>query len=189
MGDPDVRFFATPAEFREWLQSHHATVDELWVGLYKKPSGRPSITWPESVAEALCFGWIDGLRKSIDDVSYRIRFTPRRPGSIWSRKNIETAQALIASRRMEFPGRAAFDKRREDKARHYSFEQGDVLLGEELETTFRANGKAWEFFQKQAPSYQRTITWWVISAKRRETQERRLAKLIRASEAGERTTP
>lgn len=90
---------------------------------------------------------------------------------------------------MEFPGRAAFDKRREDKARHYSFEQGDVLLGEELETTFRANGKAWEFFQKQAPSYQRTITWWVISAKRRETQERRLAKLIRASEAGERTTP
>jgi uncharacterized protein YdeI (YjbR/CyaY-like superfamily) len=188
MSDPEVRFFATPAEFREWLQSHHATVDELWVGLYKRASGRPSITWPESVAEALCFGWIDGLRKSIDNVSYKIRFTPRRPESIWSTKNIETAQSLIAARRMEPPGQAAFDRRREDKARQYSFEQGDVSLGEELEATFRANGKAWEFFQEQAPSYQRTITWWVISAKRRETQERRLAKLIRASEAGERIT-
>jgi len=183
---PDVQFFPTPATFRAWLREHHDAVDELWVGLYKKATGKPSITWPESVAEALCFGWIDGLRKTIDDESYRIRFTPRRPGSIWSTRNIETAEQLIATGRMEPPGQAAFDRRKEDKVRRYSFEQGKVTLGEEFEARFQEHPKGWEFFQDQAPSYQRTITWWVISAKRRATQERRLAKLIQASEAGER---
>lgn len=182
----DVQFFATAAEFRAWLEAHHESVDELWMGLYKKSSGRPSITWPESVEEALCFGWIDGLRKSIDEVSYRIRFTPRRPGSIWSTVNVEKARELIESGRMRAPGLEAFNVRKEDRARRYSFEQGDVALGEELEAEFRANARAWTFFQAQPPSYRKTLIWWVVSAKREETRRRRLAKLIRESEAGRR---
>jgi uncharacterized protein YdeI (YjbR/CyaY-like superfamily) len=187
--DPEVRFFPTPADFRAWLRSNHDTVDELWVGLYKKGTGRPSITWPESVAEALCFGWIDGLRKSIDDDSYRIRFTPRRPGSIWSARNIGTAESLLEAGRMEPAGRAAFDRRTEDRARRYSFEQGKVSLGDAYEATFRAESEAWSFFRSQAPSYQRTMTWWVVSAKRESTRARRLARLVEASAAGERLTP
>ncbi len=182
----DIRFFTRPAELRAWLEQHHATVDQLWVGFYKKGSGRPSLTWPESVDEALCFGWIDGLRKSIDEVSYRIRFTPRRPGSIWSTVNIRRAQELIEAGRMRPAGLEAFAKRREDRARRYSFEQGEVALGEAFEAEFRANAKAWAFFEAQPPSYRKTTTWWVVSAKREETRRRRLATLIRDSAAGER---
>lgn len=189
MTDPEIRFFPEPADFRRWLEANHDRVDELWVGLYKKASGRPSITWPESVAEALCFGWIDGLRKTIDDEAYRIRFTPRRKGSNWSAVNIRMAKELIAEERMKPEGLEAFERREVDEERRYSFEQGEVSLGDEFEARFRANPKAWEFFRDQAPSYQRIITWWVISAKRESTRERRLAKLIRGSEAGERVSP
>jgi uncharacterized protein YdeI (YjbR/CyaY-like superfamily) len=185
----DARFFATPAAFRAWLEQHHATADELWVGLYKKGSGRPSLTWPESVDEALCFGWIDGIRKSIDDDSYRIRFTPRRPGSIWSSVNVRRAQELIDAGRMRPSGLEAFARRREDRARQYSFEQGQVSLGDEFEAEFRANASAWAFFEAQPPSYRKTATWWVISAKREETRRRRLTTLIDDSAAGQRIGP
>lgn len=185
----EIRFFATPAEFRAWLEQHHETDDELWVGLYKKASGRPSLTWPESVDEALCFGWIDGIRKSIDEVSYRIRFTPRRRGSVWSTVNVRRARELIDAGRMHPAGLEAFEKRREDRERQYSFEQGEVTFGEELEAEFRANPEAWAFFESQPPSYRKTATWWVISAKREDTRRRRLASLIADSEAGERIGP
>lgn len=185
----EPRFFATPAEFGAWLEQHHATAKELWVGFHKKATGRPSLTWPESVDEALRYGWIDGIRKSIDGDSYRIRFTPRRPGSIWSTVNIRRAQELLDAGRMRPPGLEAFRKRREDRARRYSFEQGKVELGEEFEAEFRANARAWAFFQSQPPGYRRTATWWVVSAKREETRRRRLATLIGDSEAGERVGP
>ena len=122
----DATFFATPAAFRRWLERNHAEARELWVGFYKKGTGKPSITWPEAVAEALCYGWIDGVRYSIDDDSYRIRFTPRKPNSVWSTVNIRTATELIAAGRMRPAGLAAFEKRREDLERRYSFEQGVV---------------------------------------------------------------
>jgi uncharacterized protein YdeI (YjbR/CyaY-like superfamily) len=180
------RFFRTAAEFRRWLQRHGATRSELVVGFYKVGSGRPSMTWPESVDEALCFGWIDGVRRSVDASSYEIRFTPRQPKSIWSTKNIQRAQELIAEGRMRAAGRAAFEARREDLVRRYSFEQADPALGPEHERRFRANRKAWAFFQSQPAYYRRLVTWWIVSAKRAETRERRLDTLIRDSEAGER---
>jgi uncharacterized protein YdeI (YjbR/CyaY-like superfamily) len=182
----ELQFFEAPEEFRSWLRQHHATADELWVGFYKKGSGRPSITWPEAVDEALCFGWIDGLRKSIDEVSYRIRFTPRRPGSTWSAVNVRRAEALVEAGRMEPAGLAAFTRRREDRTGSYSFEQGKVAFAEELEAELRGNAKAWEFFQAQPATYRKTVTWWVMSAKRDETRKRRLAALVRDSEAGQR---
>jgi uncharacterized protein YdeI (YjbR/CyaY-like superfamily) len=185
----DARFFAAPEEFRAWLQQHHATADELWVGFYKTKSGRPSLTWPQSVDEALCFGWIDGIRRSIDEISYRIRFTPRRARSIWSSVNVRRAEELIAAGRMQTPGLEAFRRRREDRARQYSFEQGVVSLGDEFEALFRAEAKAWAFFETQPPSYRRTATWWVISAKRPDTRRKRLNTLISDSAAGLRIAP
>jgi uncharacterized protein YdeI (YjbR/CyaY-like superfamily) len=182
----DVRFFATGEEFRAWLEQHHATAKELWVGFYKKGSGRPSITWPESVDEALCFGWIDSVRRSIDEASYRIRFTPRRPRSIWSAVNVRRAEALVEAGRMQPAGLAAFAKRKEDRTGQYSFEQGRVALDEDLEAEFRGNARAWEFFQAQPATYRKTVSWWVMSAKRDETRKRRLAALVRDSEAGQR---
>lgn len=180
----DPPFFPSPADFRAWLERHHTTEDELWVGFHKKGSGLPSITWPESVDEALCFGWIDGLRKSIDETSYRIRFTPRRPGSTWSTVNVRRARALMEEGRMRPAGLDAFENRREDLARRYSFEQGTVEFPEALEAEFRANPGAWGFFEAQPPSYRKTATWWVVSAKREDTRRRRLATLIADSEAG-----
>jgi len=185
----ETRFFETSDAFRAWLDQNHDAADELWVGFYKKATGRPSITWPESVDEAICFGWIDGIRRSIDDESYRIRFTPRRRGSIWSTVNIRRAGELIDAGRMRPPGLAAFERRREDLERRYSFEQGDVSLGDEFEAELRANEKAWAFFQSQPPSYRRTATWWVVSARREETRRRRLATLIADSEADQRIGP
>jgi uncharacterized protein YdeI (YjbR/CyaY-like superfamily) len=182
----DVRFFATGEEFRAWLEQHHATAKELWVGFYKKGSGRPSITWPESVDEALCFGWIDSVRRSIDEASYRIRFTPRRPRSIWSAVNVRRAEALVEAGRMQPAGLAAFAKRKEDRTGQYSFEQGQVALDEDLEAELRGNARAWEFFQAQPATYRKTVSWWVMSAKRDETRKRRLAALVRDSEAGQR---
>ncbi len=179
-------FFAQPADFRKWLQKHHAREAELWVGFYKTNTGKPSMTWPESVDQALCFGWIDGIRKSIDAESYMIRFTPRRKGSIWSAVNARRAEQLIAEGLMKPAGARAFAGRDEKKTARYSFEREHVELPPEHLKSFRKNRRAWEFFQAQPPSYRKTMMWWVVSAKQAATQQRRLAKLIADSEAGER---
>lgn len=154
------------------------------MGLYKKGSNRPSITWPESVDVALCFGWIDGVRKSVDADSYVIRFSPRREGSVWSAANIRSARRLIESGEMRPAGLEAFERRREDRSRVYSFEQGDVSFSPDLEKLLRANAEAWTYWRAQRPSYRRTVTWWVMSAKREATRRRRLDTLITDSEAG-----
>lgn len=183
----DVKFFATPADFRKWLAANHAKARELWVGFYKKESGRPSITWPESVDEALCVGWIDGIRKRLDEQSYVIRFTPRKAQSIWSAVNIARAAELTREGRMQPAGLAAFKRRSNAKSAIYAYEQRTTAaFDEKSERQFRANAKAWEFFQSQPPWYRRTATYRVISAKRDETRQKRLATLIADSAAGRR---
>jgi len=184
------RFFATPADFRQWLEEHHANARELWVGFHKKGSGRPSITWPESVDEALCFGWIDGVRKSIDDESYVIRFTPRKATSTWSAVNIKRITELIGQGRVFPAGLEAFERRSEKKSGIYSYEQqrDSAKLDKAHEQQFRAQKAAWEYFQAQPPGYKKLVTWWVVSAKKEETRQRRLATLIEAS-AHERPIP
>lgn len=177
-------FFATPADFRRWLQKNHKTADELWVGFYKKHTGKPTISYQEAVDQALCFGWIDGIRKSIDDEAYMNRFTPRRKGSIWSRINIKRAQELIDEGLMKPAGAQAFAARDEARTARYSFERDKVAFSPAQLRAFRKNKRAWAFFQKQPPSYQRMATWFVISAKQEATQERRLARVIEDSEAG-----
>lgn len=179
-----IRFFATPTDWQQWLEENHTKVAELWVGYYKKNSGLPSMTWPESVAEALCFGWIDGLRKTIDDNSYKIRFTPRKASSIWSAVNIKTAKELIASGRMQPAGLRAFEARKQEKSAVYAYEQEGRQLSEQVETALRANPEAWAFFATQAPWYQRTANHWVMSAKREETRHKRLATLVEDSAQG-----
>ena len=184
-------FFPTPADFREWLERHHPTAGELLVGFYKKGSGRPSITWPESVDEALCFGWIDGVRRTIDDESYSIRFTPRRPRSNWSAVNIRRVAELTKLGRMRPAGLRAFEARDPKRSAIYSFEQRKEAqkLSPEYQATLEANKKAWAFFQSQAPYYQRTASWWVMSAKKEETRLKRLATLIDDSAHGRRIGP
>ena len=178
-------FFATPAGLRAWLEEHHQSERELLVGFYKKGSGRPSITWPESVDEALCFGWIDGVRRSLGDEAYTIRFTPRQSRSTWSVVNIRRAGELIAEGRMRPAGLAAFEARTGERSGVYSFEQKDEIAFDEAQARrFRADAKAWEFFQAQPPWYRKTATWWVISAKKEETRAKRLATLIEDSAAG-----
>jgi uncharacterized protein YdeI (YjbR/CyaY-like superfamily) len=186
MAARDVTFFPSAADFRRWLEAHHDKVQELVVGYYKKDSGKPSITYPESVDEALCFGWIDGVRKKVEDDSYMVRFTPRKPKSIWSRVNIGKVEELIRQGRMTPAGMKEFEARDEARSGVYSFERETAELDPALEKTFRANKKAWEFFQQQPPGYRRTAAWWVISAKRQETKEKRLAQLIEDSAAGRR---
>ena len=187
---PRPTFFATPAEFRAWFISNHESAEELWVGFYKKASGRPSITWPESVDEALCFGWIDGIRKSVDAEAYVIRFTPRKRGSIWSNVNIARAKALASDGRMQPAGRRAFEARDEEKSGIYSFEQRARAKLDAAELgKFRANKAAWKFFEAQPPGYRQLATYWIISAKRPETRARRLATLIADSAAGQRIGP
>ena len=184
-----LTFFATPSEFRAWLEQHHDDERELWVGFYKKGSGKPSITWPEAVDEALCFGWIDGIRKSIDDESYTNRFTPRKQRSNWSAINIERAKELIALGRMRPAGLKAFEARTDEKSAVYSYEQRHAAkLDRAQERQLRANAKAWEFFQSRPPSYRKAAVYWVVSAKKEETRARRLAQLIDDSAAG-RTVP
>ena len=183
-------FFATPSEFRAWLEEHHDSASELWVGFHKKASGLPSITWPEAVDQALCFGWIDGIRKSVDGSSYMNRFTPRKRKSNWSAVNIKRAEELIASRSMRPAGLAAFEARPDDEAARYSYEQRhSARLEAGQEKRFRAKRKAWEFFQAQTPSYRQTAIWWVVSAKREATRERRLATLIEDSSHGRKIGP
>jgi len=183
-------FFATPAELRDWLEGHHADVAELLVGFHKRGSGRPSITWQESVDEALCFGWIDGVRRSIDGESYSIRFTPRQKRSIWSAVNIKRAEELIAEGRMTPAGRAAFEARTEDRSRVYSHERSAAAeLEPEQQARFEADAAAWAWFQSRPPFYRRQALHWVTSAKRAETRERRLATLIEDSAAGRTVKP
>jgi uncharacterized protein YdeI (YjbR/CyaY-like superfamily) len=178
-------FFATAAEFRAWLAAHHNTSRELWVGFYKKGSGVPSITWPEAVDEALCVGWIDGVRKRIDDVSYANRFTPRKPRSNWSAVNIARVAELTRLGRMQPAGLQAFERRAPARVGIYSYEQRKTAeLDAAAEKTFRSNKKAWEFFQAQPPGYRQTALWWVVSAKKEETKRKRLATLIHDSARG-----
>jgi uncharacterized protein YdeI (YjbR/CyaY-like superfamily) len=181
-----ARFFKTPADFRQWLEKNHASAQELWVGYYKKDSGKVGLTWKESVDEALCFGWIDGIRKSLDEISYMNRFTPRRPRSVWSNVNIKRVGELIQANLMQPAGLKAFEARKADKSGIYAFEQKDHKLSDEYERRLKANQPAWEFFQKQPPSYRRTIIWWVMSAKKEETRQRRLDQLIADSAEGRR---
>ncbi len=181
-------FFRTPADFRKWLEKHHATTPELLVGFYKKGSGKPSITWPESVDEALCFGWIDGVRHTIDEASYSIRFTPRRARSIWSAVNVERVAELTKLGRMQPAGLRAFEARDPKRSGIYAFEQRKEgqKLSPEYQAKLESNAKAWAFFRAQAPYYQRTSSWWVMSAKKEETRLKRLATLIEDSAQGRR---
>lgn len=179
------RFFATTDAWRAWLSRHHATAPELWVGFHKKGSGRRCITWPESVDQALCFGWIDGVRKRIDETSYMIRFTPRRAGSTWSSVNVGRIKELTRLGLIQAAGLAAYDDRREAKSGIYAYEQRrQAGLAEPMEREFKRYRKAWAFFQAQPPGYRRTAIWWVVSAKREDTRARRLATLIEDSAAG-----
>lgn len=183
----EILFFATPADFRAWLRAHHKEARELWVGFHKKASGRPSITWPESVDEALCVGWIDGIRKGIDGDSYKIRFTPRKPTSTWSAINIARVAELTKAGRMLPAGTEAFARRSESKSRTYAYEnRAAAKFSPSDERRFRAVSAAWKFFQAQPPSYRKLATWWVISAKRPETREQRLTRLIAESAAARR---
>jgi uncharacterized protein YdeI (YjbR/CyaY-like superfamily) len=182
-------FFESQAALRRWLEENHDTASELWVGLYKVGSGKPSITWPEVVDEALCFGWIDGIRKSIDDQRYTNRLTPRKPGSYWSARNVLRAKELIEAGRMTPAGLAALESRREDRTAIYSYEQRPQDLPTEYEREVRANRRAWDFWRSVAPSYRKAATWWVISAKQEDTRRRRLAALIEHSARGERVPP
>lgn len=187
---PKPIYFATPAAFRAWLEANHATASELIVGFYKTTSGRPSITWPESVDEALCFGWIDGVRKSLGAVAYTIRFTPRKPTSIWSAINVAKVETLRAAGKMRPAGEAAFARRTAEKTGVYSFERNAAAkLTPAQAKQLAASAKAAAWFAAQAPWYQRTATHWVISAKQEATRERRLAELIRCSAAGRRIGP
>lgn len=178
------KFFKNPSAFRKWFEAHHATSKELWVGFYKKKSGKPSIDWPESVDEALCFGWIDGIRKSIDEESYKIRFTPRKPRSVWSSVNIANATKLIKQQRMQTAGLKAFEAQKENRSGIYSYEQRSAELVEPYQAKFKRNKVAWKFFQSQPAWYRKVANWWVVSAKREETRLTRLDQLIEDSAQG-----
>ncbi|HSY52196.1 MAG TPA: YdeI/OmpD-associated family protein [Thermoanaerobaculia bacterium] len=182
----EPHFFETPAAFRNWLEKNHSSASELLVGFHKRDSGKPSLTWPESVDQALCFGWIDGVRKRIDDVSYSIRFTPRKSASNWSAINIARVAELTKLGLMRPAGLRAFEQRREDESAIYAYENAVRTIEPADEKKFRANRKAWQFFNAQAPSYRRVCIFWVTSAKREETRARRLATLIDDSASGRR---
>lgn len=180
-------FFATPAAFGAWLAQNAATASELVVGFYKRGSGHASMTWPESVDEALCVGWIDGVRTRIDDEAYKIRFTPRKPTSTWSAINIERVRVLTLEGRMTDAGLQAFAHRRETKSKIYSYEQADTaVLAPQEEALFRKHKAAWKFFEAQPPGYRHQMLWRIVSAKRKATREARLAKLMEASQNGQR---
>jgi uncharacterized protein YdeI (YjbR/CyaY-like superfamily) len=181
-------FFETPEQFRAWLEEHHENESELLVGFHRKGSGRPSITWPESVDEALCFGWIDGIRRGIDQDSYSIRFTPRKPTSNWSSVNIARVAELEKEGRMRPAGRAAFERRSAARSGIYSYEQRKAAkLDPDQQRQFESeNADAWAFFSSQPPGYRRTAIHWVVNAKRPETRAKRLATLIEDSAAGRR---
>jgi uncharacterized protein YdeI (YjbR/CyaY-like superfamily) len=177
-------FFATPEAFRAWLDEHHQTAPELWVGFHRRASGRPSITWPQAVDEALCVGWIDGVRRGVDVDRYAIRFTPRRRTGHWSKVNVARVQALREQGRMLAAGEQAFAQRRPERTGRASYERDEpATLEPDQERRLRADAGAWAFFSAQPPGYRRTAIHWVTSAKRSETRERRLTALIEASRA------
>ncbi len=184
------KFFPAPKDFRAWLEAHHQTKKELLVGFHKRGSSKPSITWSESVDEALCFGWIDGVRRSLSRTDYVIRFTPRRPSSTWSAVNVARVTELTKRRRMQPAGLHAFATRRPDRTGVYSFERKEkARLPKNQAKALRANRKAAAFFDAQPPWYRRTAIHWVVSAKRQETRDRRLSRLIADSAAGRRIGP
>ena len=180
------RFFKSQVDFRKWLEKNHAKETELLVGFYKKDSGKPSITYPEALDEALCFGWIDGVRRSLGDEGYTIRFTPRKPKSIWSNVNVRHVERLKKEGRMAPAGLKAYELKDPKKTGIYSFENRPRELSADYEKKFRANKKAWEFFEKQPPGYKRQMIYRVMEAKQEETKQRRLAQLFEASAKGER---
>ncbi|MEQ8905897.1 YdeI/OmpD-associated family protein [Ekhidna sp.] len=183
-------FFPTPQDFRKWLEENHKTETELWVGYYKKTTDRPSITWPESVDQALCFGWIDGIRKKIDEEAYQVRFTPRKPKSHWSHVNIKRIEELKKEKLVMPAGLEAYSKRDPENTGKASFEQKKVTLSTAFEKRFKANKKAWDFFNSQiAPSYRKQSIHWVMSAKREETREKRLTTLIECSSQKQKIPP
>lgn len=177
-------FFPTQSSFRKWMEKNHRNEKELLVGFYKTNSGKKSITWGESVDEAICFGWIDGIRKSIDAESYCIRFTPRKSTSIWSAINIKKVEELTQKGLMYPAGTEAYSKRKEHKSKIYSYEKDASILSNEFLKKFKTNKKAWNFFKSMAPSYQRTAIHWVMDAKQEATKMKRLEELIRDSEVG-----
>jgi uncharacterized protein YdeI (YjbR/CyaY-like superfamily) len=177
-------FFADLAAWRRWLEEHHADAEEISVGFWKRGTGKPSLTWPESVDGALCFGWIDGVRHSIDERRYRIRFTPRRPGSNWSAINVRRIEELIAAGQVHEAGLAAYRARTAEKTAVYAYERAHAAFAPEEERALRANRAAWAHWEKRAPSYRRVATYWVTSAKKPETRARRMATLIADAAAG-----
>jgi uncharacterized protein YdeI (YjbR/CyaY-like superfamily) len=181
-----ARFFGTPAKLRAWFDEHHETAKELWVGFHKRATGRPSVTWSESVDEALCVGWIDGVRKRIDEHSYKIRFTPRKPTSTWSAINMGKVAALKKAGRMRPAGLKAHEARRPNKVGIYAYEQRSPELDEPYRSLLRRNKAAWEFFEAQPPSYRKVMGWYIHSAKKEETRLARVEKLEAASARGKR---
>ena len=177
-------FFATQDEFRQWLEANHDKESALIVGFYKVNSGKPSMTWSESVDQALCFGWIDGVKHSLDQDSYQIRFTPRKKNSIWSAVNIKKVEGLIEKGLMQEAGLVSFNHRTEDKSKIYSFENEEVKFSPELEAIFKSNKAAWDYFQSLAPTYRKPSSNWVMSAKEESTRLKRLHELIADSEKG-----
>lgn len=182
-------FFKSPADFRSWLKKHHDKKDVQWVGYYKVATNKPSMRWEESVREALCYGWIDGLRKSIDEESYKIRFTPRRPDSHWSKKNLRMVKELIEEGRMRPPGMKAYKKRKEKKTGKASYESKTKTLSKEYRHKLKTNPKAWKFFQDLAPGYTKTSVHWVMSAKQEKTRQKRFKILIDSCEQGKKIPP
>jgi uncharacterized protein YdeI (YjbR/CyaY-like superfamily) len=180
------RYFRTTAELRRWFEANHATASALMVGFHKKGAGPRTITYVEALEEALCFGWIDGVRRTVDDRRYAQRFSPRRPGSNWSEPNIARVRRLIEQGRMHAAGLAAFERRDEGRGAGSGVGRETAAFDRAAERTFRANRPAWRFWQAQPPGYRRTATWWVVSAKREETRARRLATVIEHSARGER---
>ena len=182
----DLTFFRTPADLRAWFAQNAGTARELHAGFYKKGSGEPSVTWSESVDEALCVGWIDGVRRNVDEQRYTIRFTPRKQGSIWSAVNMRKVEVLTREGRMQPAGIKAYEARRVNRVGIYSYEQRGAELPEPYRGTFQANAPAWEFFQAQPPGYRKLVTWRVVSAKQEATRLKRLEQLIAASAQGSR---
>jgi uncharacterized protein YdeI (YjbR/CyaY-like superfamily) len=186
----DMHVFETPAELRAWLEANHETATELWIARYKKGTGKPSVTWPEIVGQVLCFGWIDGVGKRIDDEVYAQRVTPRRKGSIWSAVNIAKVAELDAAGLMTPAGRAAFDARTDGRSGIYAHEQDEpATFTPEQEAELRADANAWAFWEGQPPSYRKAAVHWVVSAKKEQTRASRLATLVADSAAGERVKP
>ena len=182
----NVTYFRAPADLRKWFRNNHARAAELWVGYYKKDSGKPSITWPESVDEALCVGWIDGIRKTLGPESYTIRFTPRRKGSIWSAVNIARVKVLTDEKRMRPAGVKAFAARQENRSGIYAYEQRRDRLEEPYAGLLAKNKAAREFFDAQPPGYRKLMGWWIVSARTEPTRMARLKKLIETSARKER---